>query len=48
MHDAKQVDEYFVTFDSEAYGPVVSAEINLIQSHLGDLLLKVLMQSEEE
>ena len=48
MHDAQQADEYLLTFDSETYGPVVAAEISLIQSHLGDLLLKVLMQTEGE
>lgn len=46
MHDAQQADEYLLTFDSVTYGPVATAEISLIQSHLGDLLIKVLMQTE--
>lgn len=48
MSDAKNVDAITITVVSEISTAVLPAEVMLIKAHLGDLLLKVLMLSEEE
>jgi hypothetical protein len=49
VDDAKTIDGIVIRYKADI--PVKSVlpdEIKLVQAHLGDLLLKVLMQNEEE
>jgi len=48
VNDAIHTDGLTVTFKRDILSSVSPAEIRLVHAHLGDLLLKVLMQDEEE
>ncbi len=47
--DYAKTKDFSIDFKASATGKAVSAEeIKLIRAHLGDLLIKVLMETEEE
>lgn len=49
MDDAKTIDGIVIRYKADIpENSVLPEEIKLVQAHLGDLLLKVLMQTEEE
>ncbi len=49
MANSKTIDELTISYKCNVVnGSVLPEEIRLVQAHLGDLLLKVLMQSEED
>ena len=49
MDDARIIDGIIIGYKTDIpEKSVLPEEIKLVQAHLGDLLIKVLMQSEEE
>ena len=49
MDDAKTIDGIVIRYKADIPEKfVLPEEIRLVHAHLGDLLLKVLMQTEEE
>jgi hypothetical protein len=47
--DARTIDGIVIEYKTDIPGKsILPEEIRLVQAHLGDLLLKVLMQTEEE
>jgi hypothetical protein len=49
VDDAKTFDGIVISYKADILGnSVLPEEIRLVQAHLNDLLLKVLMQTEEE